>query len=339
MKTNLNIDESLLVRYFSGEVDQDEKIQIENWITSSDENKKMAKQVYYICFAADTLHTIKNTSTEKALADVSQRMAKQKTVLWKKRLQQIAAILFIPLLFSTIYFAFFSQGEQVLHYVEVRTNPGMITSITLPDSTKVWLNSESYLKYPTEFNSDLRSVELIGEAYFDVEKDAERKFIVKTPDNLQIEVLGTEFNVEAYGNKDIVTTLVSGKVNISYTDENNSKQNVLMSPNQKVVYNTTAKSVDIMAVRVDPDIAWKDGKIIFSDTSLEDALNILGKRFNVEFVIKNSKIKDNRFTGTFVNQRLDVILEHFKVSSNIRFRYIDALQNNNVPEKSKIEIY
>ena len=141
MSENINIDESLLIRYFSGEVNQDENIQVESWIASSDENKKIAKQVYYICFAADTLHTMKNTDAKKALANVSQRMMKQRPVLWRKRLQQVAAVLFIPLLLSTIYFAFFSTGEQALHFVEVRTNPGMITSITLPDSTKVWLNS------------------------------------------------------------------------------------------------------------------------------------------------------------------------------------------------------
>lgn len=338
MKTQPFIDESLLIRYFSGEVTAEEKTQMEAWIRYSDENKKIAKQVYYIYFATDTLQTMKTVNSINALSYVSRKM-KKSPLPWRRRIQQIAAILFIPLFISTLYFAISSSQEQQIHYIEVRTNPGMVTSITLPDDTKVWLNSETYFKYPSQFNKKIREVELIGEAYFDVEKDPDRRFLVKTNDNLHVEVLGTEFNVEAYQNQQIITTLVSGKVNLSYVNTNNQKNNLLMSPNQKVIYDMVTKTADLRNVRVEPEIAWKDGKIILSDTSLEEALKILSKRFNVDFIIKNEKVKDNHFTGTFVKQRLDVILEHFNVASGIRFRYVEAVKNKDIPEKSQIEVY
>lgn len=340
MENNYNINEASLMRYFSGEIVQKERIQIEDWIAQSEENKKIAKQIYYIYFATDTIHTMNALNTNAALSNIHSRMHKRKHISWKRRIQQAAAILFIPLLFSTIYFSFFTWPKQEkMSFIEVRTNPGMTTAITLPDSSKVWLNSESYLRYPSKFDGDLRSVQLIGEAYFDVERDEKRKFVVNTSDNLQIEVLGTEFNIDAYTNKPISTTLVSGKVKISYSDDNNNREYFTMQPNQKVIYDQQSKSIDVLTVRVDPDVAWKDGKIIFSDTSLEDALNILGKRFNVDFVIKDKKLKENRFTGTFVNQRLDIILEHFRVSSNIKYRYTDITKHKNIPEKIRIEIY
>lgn len=337
MKTQPVIEESTLIRYFSGEVTAEEKTHIEKWIRHSDENKKIAKQVYYIYFATDTLQTMETVNSIKALSYVSRKI-KKTPLPWKKRIQQIAAILFIPLFLSTLYFAISSSREQQIRYIEVRTNPGMITSITLPDDTKVWLNSETYLKYPSEFNENSREVELIGEAYFEVEKDTDRKFLVKTPDNVEVEVLGTEFNVEAYKNQNVVTTLVSGKVNLSYMGINNKKNDLLMSPNQKVIYDMVTKTTHLQHVRVEPDIAWKDGKIILSDTALEEALKILSKRFNVDFIIKNEKVKDNHFTGTFVKQRLDVILEHFNVASGIRFRYIET-KNKDIPEKNQIEVY
>lgn len=328
------------MRYFSGGMTQEEKIQIEEWMALSAENRKTARQIYYICYATDTMFTMQSLNAENALKSVHSRMDKNKAISWKRRMQQAAAILFIPLLFSTIYFGFFESPKQKnISFVEVRTNPGMTTAVTLPDSTKVWLNSESYLKYPSEFSGDTRYVELHGEAYFDVERDEHRRFVVNTQQNLQIEVLGTEFNVDAYEGRHIATTLVSGKVKLSYAGKEDSKEYITMLPNQKVVYNKQTRSVDILSVRVDPDIAWREGKIIFSGTSLEDALTILGKRFNVDFVIKDQKLKENRFTGTFVNQRLDIILEHFKVSSNIKYRYIDISKNKSIPEKSRIEIY
>lgn len=333
------VDESLLIRYFSGEIVDEDAQYIEEWITSSEENKDIAKQIYYIYFASETLQAVRQTDSEDALRRVSKRMKKQKRMQWMKQMQRIAAVLFIPLFLSTLYLLNVQlSGEE--SFVELRTNPGMVTSITLPDSTKVWLNSESYIKYPVKFRGKTREVMLDGEAYFDVQKDDDKKFIVSTAKNIKIEVLGTKFNVEAYNNnKDVIATLVSGQVNLLYTTPENNTRNYLMSPNQRAVVDLENQTVKTISVNVEPDIAWKDGKIIFNNTSLEDALKILSKRFNVEFIINNPKLKEYSFSGTFVHQRLDRILEHFKISSNIKSRYTITEENNNKEEKSIIEIY
>ena len=85
------------------------------------------------------------------------------------------------------------------------------------------------------------------------------------------------------------------------------------------------------------EIAWKEGKIIFRNTPLEEGLRMLEKRYNVEFIIKNNRLKGDSFTGTFTNQRLERILEYFRLSSQIRWRYLDSPDMKD--EKSKIEIY
>ena len=213
----------------------------------------------------------------------------------------------------------------------------MMTSLTLPDGTLVFLNSESTLSYPSRFDSDTRNVSLQGEAYFEVAKNPEKKFVVSTSHQSQIEVLGTHFNVEAYEKEDRVSaTLVEGKIGFIFKRDNVSKK-VLMKPGQKLVYDFKDSKVQLYTTSGESEIAWKEGKIIFKDTPLEESLRMLEKRYNVEFIIKNERLKKYSFTGTFTHQRLERILEYFKISSRIRWRYIDSADIKD--EKSRIEIY
>lgn len=332
------INEELLIRYCSGDITGQERIAVENWISRSDEHLEIAKQIYYLYFAAESLHTMKDVDSQAALKMMKRKLFSKKVSLFRSRLQRIAAILFIPLLCSALYLLLKAdlQGDD---YIEIRTNPGIVTSLVLPDSSVVWLNSESYLRYPVKFKGDARIVTLTGEGYFNVAKDEKRKFIVNTLDNTQIEVHGTEFNVEAYrkDNK-ITTTLVSGKISLAYLSENKQSQKILMRPNQKVIIDSESGKVSLITANIAPDIAWKDGMIIFNDTPLADALKILSKRFSADFIIKNPSVIDNRFTGTFVHQRLEKILRHFEVSSGIKNRYV---KEEIMPdtEKAIIEIY
>ena len=163
--------------------------------------------------------------------------------------------------------------------------------LVLADGTIVWLNSDSYIRFPVAFSGDKRQVELRGEAYFEVAKNPEKKFIVSTSHQSQIEVLGTHFNVEAYEKEDrIAATLVEGKIGFIYSSDNGSKK-VLMDPGQKLVYDIRDSKVQLYATSGESEIAWKEGKIIFRNTPLEEGLRMLEKRYNVEFIIKNDRLK------------------------------------------------
>lgn len=340
MDTQKHIDEHILLSYYSGTLSADQKQEVEAWLQDSEENRKIARDVQYIYMATDTLNTINEVDSAKALAEVKNRLQKPNKVNYLVWFQRIAAILLLPLLVSTIYFA---TKEDPIEYVEVKTNPGMVATLNLPDGSKVWLNSGSYLKHPQKFTGDTRSVELNGEAYFSVQKDQTKRFIVNTPFDLKAEVLGTEFNIEAYKkNNQVTTSLVSGSVKLSFLNKENNEESFIMKPDDEVTYNIKTKRIKTNASYLPTQTAWKDGLVIFRNTSFEEALKILSKRFNTEFIVKNDLLYENSFTGTFSGQHLTLILEHFRLSSDIQYKFIDLEIDPNkdkISEKTIVELY
>lgn len=335
-----HIIEPLLSRYCSGEATPEECRQIEEWIRQSDENYRIAKQIHTLYLATDTIRTLSEVDTEKALSSVCQKMSKSgkrtnvSLFIW---LQRIAAILFIPLLIAFGIQQLKPRPVEIAQMIEVKTNPGMTTTVHLPDGSVVHLNSESKLSYPSFFEKDKRRVALQGEAFFEVQENPEHGFVVSTPHETKIEVLGTSFNVEAF-EKDafVATTLIEGKVRFDYMKGQQSAA-ILMKPGQKLTYDSQTSQVQLVKTNGASEIAWKDGKIVFQATLLPEALRMLEKRFNVIFVLSNDRLRNEAFTGSFSNQRLERILEIFKISSNIKWRYLDTEDTEN--EKTRIEIY
>lgn len=330
--------EEILPRYCSGEATIEECRMVEEWIGQSDENYRIVKQMYTIDQVMGTVQMESKVDMEKALASVSRKMSKAPShVTWFIWVQRAAAILFIPLLIAFAIQNFTPSPTEVAQMIEVKTNPGMTTTVDLPDGTKVYLNSESSLTYPSFFSKDKRDVKLTGEAFFEVQKDPEHCFIVSGPHHTQIEVLGTSFNVEAFERDSFIsTTLVEGKVRFAY-QKNQQPATVDMKPGQKLMYDTTSSLVKLIQTSGETETAWKDGKIIFQATPLPEALRMLEKRFNVTFVLSNNRLRAEAFNGSFTNQRLERILEIFKISSNIKWRYLDTRDTTN--ERTRIEIY
>ena len=335
----LNIDqiEELLPRYCSGEATIEECRMVEEWIGQSEDNYRIVKQIYAIDQVMGTAQMESKVNTEKALASVNRKMSKERPqVAWFTWVQRVAAILFLPLLI-TLAIQNFTPRTEIARMIEIKTNPGMTTTVNLPDGSKVYLNSESSLTYPSFFSEDERNVQLKGEAFFEVQKDPEHRFVVSAPNHTQIEVLGTSFNVEAFERDSFIsTTLVEGKVRFAY-QKNQQSAAVVMKPGQKLMYNTTSSQVKLIRTSGETETAWKDGKIVFLATPLPEALRILEKRFNVSFVLSNDRLRKEAFNGAFTHQRLERILEIFKISSNIKWRYLDP--QNTANEKTRIEIY
>lgn len=185
--------------------------------------------------------------------------------------------------------------------------------IVLSDGTKVWLNSESQLKYPVTFiDGRERQVELVyGEAYFDVSPSTENqgsKFIVLNKSQ-KVEVLGTEFNIKAYSDEpNIYTTLVEGKVAIVH---GNKKE--YLHPNQQSNLSLDNNDVSINSVNLYNEIAWKEGIFTFRRKSLEDIMRVLSRWYDIEVVFENSELKTAGFNGVVgKDQNIEEILELIK---------------------------
>ena len=149
-KTDKNTIEELLPRYCEGLATEEERLQVEMWMDESEENRRMAKQIHALYLATDTVHIMTKVDTEKALTKVKSRMTgnRQRKTTWWEWAQRAAAVLFIPLLVTLMVQHWGGSEQELAQMMEVKTNPGMMTSLTLPDGTLVFLNSESTLSYP-----------------------------------------------------------------------------------------------------------------------------------------------------------------------------------------------
>ena len=331
--------EERLFAYYNGTLDDLSAREVQAWTEASEENRRMARRVYSLLLATDMRRTGKAIHTEEALARTKARMGtRRKRIDWWTWMQRVAVILILPM----AAFLFWQQSllqdkEQTATLVEIRTVPGMTARLTLPDSTRVCLNSSSALSYPSHFGTEGRDVHLSGDAYFEVTKDPARRFVVRTPQGSAVEVYGTSFNVDAYPDAPrITTTLTEGQVGFRYHHGTDTRLTTLQ-PGEKLIYDVAAQDVSLHQTDGISELCWKDGLIIFDNTPLRDALHMLGKRFNVEFVVKDPKLEKDCFTGTFGNQGLRKILQYFEISSHVHWRYADEPSPGQ--GKIKIEIY
>ena len=173
------------------------------------------------------------------------------------------------------------KGQEVYNCLETLT--GMEYSLTLADGTQVFLNAGSLLKFPVAFRGEKRVVELQGEAYFTVAKDAAHPFIVRM-EGTEVVVVGTSFNARSYENEDyVVTTLVEGRVKIN-------NRNIV--PGEQAMYEKQTRELKVRQVDVNQYIAWKNGRFVFRNERLEDVMKILSRWYGVEYHFLDDAAKE-----------------------------------------------
>lgn len=239
---------------------------------------------------------------------------------------KIAAILSVPLILLSLYLILNDNSKNLMRFidadysiVEYFSPPGTRTHIVLPDSSVVWLNGNSKLKLSSNFGVKKREVSLEGEAFFSVTKNENNPFFVDT-EKMKIKVYGTNFNIAAYSDDDIIeTVLVSGEVSILYNDFLFEKE-FFVKPSQKVSFDKSSSIISAEEVSTEAYLSWRDGKIIFKDHSISDVASILGKWFNVPIDYDKS-LENQKFTATLDNKSLDQILLYISYSSPIEYTY------------------
>ena len=197
--------------------------------------------------------------------------------------------------------------------------------LVLSDGTKVWLNSASKLKYPVAFTGGQRKVFLEGEAYFKVAKNEKQPFVVKT-ENMDVRVLGTEFNLKAYADeKWVQATLVRGEVAV-FTGVDKSVRNTL-KPEQQAEWDIEKGKLDVKTVELDLYIAWKNGQFVFRGQRLTEIMTVLERWYDFEVCYQADWIKEVEFAGKLnrsasIEPILDVIRSTHKINVNTRGKTI-----------------
>lgn len=254
----------------------------------------------------------------------------------------VAAVLAGVILFSWLYIR--SQpGVPELSRIETIAKPGAKSRLLLPDGSVVWLNSGSRISYPANFTDSLREVELEGEAYFDVAKDAKRPFVVLTRD-INIKVLGTVFNVKCYPEDNRTeATLVRGLVQISKTG-GGDQEAFLLHPHEKVVVNRGLERISSNTGIAVPnnmvirqlkesvkdtsmtEIAWVYNKLVFDGEDFREMAAEIERWYNVKIVINDSTVAGYRFHAKFENESISEVLSALRLSLPFTFK----INNNEV---------
>lgn len=278
------MEKEKLHRFFAGITSLEEGMSIRAWMEASEENKRTFYKERKL-FDALMLH-----NDQAANDNLSVRQTPKLILQWLK----VAAIVLLTLAFNSLYQEYKSSKEAIdMNTVSVPA--GQRTNITLPDGTNVWLNARTTLQYPATFNKEQRTVFLKGEGYFDVAKNKQVPFVVRT-DRYDIEVLGTQFDVNAYpGQNEFETTLMKGSVKI--TSQQSPEENITLRPEHKVYIKdgqlTVAKVDDFNPYR------WKEGLICFKDEPFETIMEDFEKYYGIRIVINNRKVLKYSYTGKF----------------------------------------
>jgi transmembrane sensor len=312
------IDKQRIENYFKGEYSSDEEKYIGDAFTEAsnvEALKAILEKQWDESFTEDAdnhqlnhiLYKLNYQINASQTKDVKPRIIS--LITWYAR---IAAVLLLPLLVYTGIVT--HQKKQVTTaegWAEMSAPLGSRIKFSLPDGSFGWLNSGSTIKYSLNFNQK-REVQLSGQAFFDVIHQDDNKFVVRTK-YLDIEDKGTAFDVAAYDNEDQVDiTLERGSVllkNDKFTAP------VEMKPNEQVNFNHTSQKLTKTVVIAQNISAWKEGKLVLRNASLDELAKQLSRWYNVEVRTNNLKDTSFRYRATFENENLEEVLRLLKLTS------------------------
>jgi ferric-dicitrate binding protein FerR (iron transport regulator) len=321
----------LILRLFSGEADFNEKKQIAEWVDLSAENKKLYIDLREIWLSTGVQNNADHYNLDEAIQKFRDYIGKAEN----KQTREFRLIQFV-IKYAAVFIL--ALALPVSYYIGTRNMPkqsmttiscayGDKSNIVLPDSSRVCLNSGSKLSFNSDFKNGGRNVILEGEAFFSVSRDKDHPFRVKTTE-IEIKVLGTQFNVKAYPEEKYVsTTLVEGSLQISSQNED-----MFIKPEEKMTFNKETRKMTLNKLAdISPEIDWKKGRLIFRNESLEELGPKLERWFDVDIVFADEQVKHRRFTGTLERESILEVISYFELTKYVTCK----IQGNKIIIKTK----
>ena len=268
------------------------------------------------------------TDLEKALAHTWEKIGTRETedtntdskvpvrkLPFLKKVIAAAAIVLVLVMAFWIY----QSSPATINYRVAHNANGVRSTIVLPDGSKVWLGADSRLRYPEAFTQDNRTLELDGEAFFDVVKNPEKPFIIRMKEGA-IRVLGTSFNVRAYSaDGEIITSVATGKVAFVPSIKS-GKDSIFLTPGRKARYRTANGALTESETDASIDRAWIDGVLNFESETLSDIARTLSRYYGKPIVFRDNKAKQFRYTGKFSNSSAAEILRYLGKTKPFSFK-------------------
>lgn len=302
----------IISKYLNHEATEEELIHLNTWLEESEENKEELFRLKNAYVLTNVL-SFADSITIESKSDTDNKVKKRRFSFYP--FAKYAAVVCGTAILSIGYMMMkdYNQGE-VLQTLTV--NEGERAQLTLADGTQIWLNANTVISYPDNFNRRSRSVNLKGEAYFKVAKNKDLPFIVNA-ENIDVKVLGTEFNVKAYNDENTIEVQVTeGKVQV-YKDDADSAY--YLTANEMISFDKsnsmfTEAGFDASAEN------WREGKYVFNNKPLSLIIKQLERIYAVHFIVNDTRLLDEIYYGEVnVNDPITKIMEI--ISINGRFNY------------------
>lgn len=309
----IEISEELIIRFINNTCTDEELLAVKQWLDESDSNVEKLFETEYI---SDMVGTLRHASAlrKSISAKIERRIEKErKSQRQRHKFGWIAGIAAMIAVVVTIGLSFFSKPEVKTISVYALSS---CEKVMLPDSTMVYLNCNSMLRYPETFASRKRQVTLDGEGFFEVKKDSKRPFIV-TGQYLRVEVTGTKFDFVSRDNEDSSVSLLEGGVEVSPVNKN---EGVRLVPGQRVSYSIQSGMLSVTETNAAIDAAWHDRIIPFENANICQICDILVQLYNIPIDVEPGVDSVRTYSGaTIYYEKLDSTLKHLCHSVPVQF--------------------
>ena len=323
---NFEIDEEVLVAFLKGELDAAQAAAVEAWYDRSAANRRMLGQVYYILYVSDRINDAAGIDVERSLRQFKRRMRAGRRISLRRSAVRIAAAAVIAAVLLAGGLTTVLLSKRLAQPVTVVTQLGERSQVVLPDGTKVWLNSSSSVEYVAPFFSRQRRVKMEGEAYFEVEHDRRAPFVVST-NGLDVEVLGTRFNIRNDDNEHRVTTvLLEGAVKAYASGR--EQASVRLHPAQQLVFDTRTHAMRLTdCPSAERSINWIDGRFCFEHDTFGEIVAELKRYYNVDIRFMDTRLRDMRFSGNF---RVEDGIYHIMSVLQLTYKFNYRIAGNDI---------
>ncbi len=309
---------SHISRKISGEETEEDVQQVEKWLAENRVNRKVYIRLQNMWEFNRTTEGSFSSLFDSVKRRIAVYQSKPKSILSRIHpLFKVAAILAVILLSNFLVYHFGQKADnQLVTWQEIVVPRGNRMKLILPDNSSVWLNNETHFRYASDFSSGNRTVELSGEAYFDVHHDAEHPFVVKIGDQ-RIKVLGTRFSVNAYPEDRLIeTSLISGSVEFDSNREINGKSEFLLAPGYSLYYDKQNNSLTRQKIQSSYYQYWENGVYAFKEESFENLAIKIKRIFNIEVKFEDDILRKKTYTGTInINDNIFIFMEALRRTS------------------------